>query len=56
VRPGTSQILGENLEKTFQGGGITNEFLNSTLIAQEIIAGIDKLDGIKLKFSKQQRK
>jgi hypothetical protein len=38
-------LIGE----AFQGIGIGNDFLNKTLITQEIIIRIDKWDCIKLK-------
>jgi hypothetical protein len=41
------KLLEENIGETLQHISIGNDFLNSTAVAQEIIAGIDKLDGIK---------
>jgi hypothetical protein len=43
------KLLEENIGEIIQDKGLGNDFLNRTLIAQEIIVRIDKWDCIKLK-------
>jgi hypothetical protein len=43
------KLLEEHIKKTLEDLGIGNDFLNRTLIAQEIRARIDKWGYIKLK-------
>jgi hypothetical protein len=44
------KLLEENIEEIFEDIGIGNDFLNRTLIAQEIRGIIDKLDCRKSKI------
>jgi hypothetical protein len=54
IRSEILKLLEEKIGKTFQDLGLSNHFLNRTLIAQEIKARINKRNYFKLKASTQE--